>query len=161
MRKHAIMIDPQPWAFPDRPRVLIELADPEAALQLSVAIRKAGCAVAVCQGPDASTDPTTRCPLHMLEPCVAVEGADLVVTALDFDQESGRDVLRGLRTRYPSIPLVVATTVRQSRDLAELLAGCIVVSADAKPERIVAAVAEALPSLPKSRRFSAQARLDA
>lgn len=104
MRKRPVTIDLQPWPYPERPRVLIEHHQPDAALELATAIRQAGCTVGICRGPDATADPATRCPLHRLEPCIAVEGADLVVTALDLEEEEGRQVLRGLRTRYPSTP---------------------------------------------------------
>ena len=144
--KRAVTIDPQPWQFPGRPRVLIESADPGGAAELSAALRRAGCVVATCRGPDGGADPEIRCPLHGLGPCVAVEGADLVVTALDLDQESGRDVLRGLRTRYPSVPLVVVATAAQAGDLDELLAGCTRVSSEAETAELLAAVLAALPS---------------
>jgi CheY-like chemotaxis protein len=146
MRKRVATIDLQPWAYPERPRVLIELADPDAALELAAAIRRAGCTVGICRGPDARADPATRCPLHRLEPCVAVEGADLVVTALDLEEEDGRQVLQGLRTRYPSTPLVVAATVGESLELGELLVGCTVVPVAAEPEQFVTAILGALPS---------------
>jgi len=57
-----------------------------------------------------------------------------------------KQVLRGLRTRYPSTPLVVAATVGETLDLGELLEGCTVVSVDAEPEQVAAAVRGALPS---------------
>jgi CheY-like chemotaxis protein len=151
MRKRAVMIDLQPWAYPERPRVLIEHPRPDSALQLATAIRQAGCTVGICRGPDATADRATRCPLHRLEPCVAVEGADLVVTALDLEEEDGRQVLRGLRTRYPSTPLVVAATVGETLDLGELLEGCTVVSVDAEPEQVAAAVLGALHSDSRNR----------
>lgn len=82
---------------------------------------------------------------------MAVEGADLVVTALDLEQEEGRGVLRGLRTRYPSTPLVVEATVGQTLELDDLLAGCTVVPERSEPEQLVAAVVGALPSDSRSR----------
>jgi CheY-like chemotaxis protein len=144
MRKRALTIDLQPWPFPDRPRVLIEHADPDRSLELASAINSAGCAVGVCRGLDATGNPATRCPLHRLEPCVAVEGADVVVTALDLEQEDGREVLRGLRTRYPGIPLVVAATVTETLELGDLLAGCTVVPVDAESKQLTQAVVTAL-----------------
>jgi CheY-like chemotaxis protein len=140
MRKRALTIDLQPWPFPDRPRVLIEQADPDRSLELATALNKAGYAVGICRGPDVAGTPATRCPLHRLGPCVAVEGADLVVTALDLEQEDGRQVLRGLRTRYPGIPLVVAATVTETLELGDLLTGCTVVPVDAEPKQLVQAV---------------------
>lgn len=146
MWKRAVTIDLQPWAYPERPRVLIELSDPDTALELAAAIRRAGCTVGICRGPDATADPVKRCPLHRLEPCIAVEGADLVVTALDLEEEDGRQILQGLRTRYPSTPLVVAATVGETLELGELLVGCTVVPVAAEPEQFVTAILAALPS---------------
>lgn len=133
-------IDLQPWPYSERPRVLIEHPSPDLALRLATAIRRSGCTVAICSGPEASR----RCPLHCLEPCIAVEGADLVVTALDLRRDDSRDVLRGLRTRYPDTPLVVAATVQETLDLADLLEGCVVVPVDCSPERFAAAVLQGL-----------------
>jgi hypothetical protein len=140
MRKRARTIELQPWAYPERPRVLIEHPDPDAGLELAVAIRRAGCTVGICRGPDATGDLPTRCPLHGLEPCVAVEGADLVVTALDLDREEARRVLEGLRTRYPSTPLAVLATVGQTLELGSLLEGCTVLPVTATPEQVAAHV---------------------
>ena len=78
-------------------------------------------------------DSATRCPLHQLEPCALVQGADVVVTALGLGREDGRDVLHGLRTRYPSTPLVVEATVSESLELADELAGCTVVPNQSMP----------------------------
>lgn len=135
MRRRAATIDLQPWPFSERPRVLIEHPDPDAGLELAAALRGAGFAVAICRGPDG----TARCPVHKLEPCVIVEGADVVVTALDLERE-GRDVLEGLRTRYPDTPLVVEATAAESIELADALYGCTVVPVDAEPGRVVEAV---------------------
>jgi CheY-like chemotaxis protein len=154
MRKRATTIDLPPWPYPERPRVLIEHPDPDTALELATAIRHAGCTVGICRGPDATTDPATRCPLHRLEPCVAVEGADLVVTVLDLEERDGREVLRGLRARYPSKPLVVAATVGETLEHGDLLEGCTVVPVSTEPEQVVAAVLDALPSDSRNRKAS-------
>ncbi len=140
MRRRARTIELQPWAYPGRPRVLIEHRDPDAGLELAAAIRRAGCTVGICRGPDATADRPTRCPLHGLEPCVAVEGADLVVTALDLDHEEARRVLEGLRTRYPSTPLTVLATEGQTSELGGLLEGCTVLSVATTPEQVAAEV---------------------
>lgn len=144
MRKRAATIDPAPWPYPAGPLVLIEHPDPDKALELATAIRKAGCAVGICRGPDPTGDPPTRCPLHRLEPCVAVEGADLVVTVLDLTEPDGREVVRGLRMRYPSVPLVLAATIAQTLELGDVLEGCTVVRIDAEPDEVVAAVLDGL-----------------
>ena len=145
MRKRPVTIELQPWAYPEWLRVLIEHADPDVGLELAAAIRRAGCTVGICRGPDARADPATRCPLHGLEPCVAVDGADLIITGLDLEQEDGRAVLRGLRTRYASKPLVVLATVGKALELGDALERCTVVPVGADPERIVAVVLDALP----------------
>jgi hypothetical protein len=144
VKKRAATIALHPWPFLNGPRVLIEHPDPNEALELAGAIRRAGCSVYICRGPARSGDPPTRCPLHKLEPCVAVEGADAVVTALDLADEDGVRVLRGLRTRYPSKPLIVAATVSQSLELGDVLEGCTVVPVDEGPDTLAAAVCEAL-----------------
>lgn len=146
MWKRATTIDLLPWRFDERPRVLIEHPDPDRGLELGTAIRRAGFTVGVCTGPDAAADPATRCPLHRLQPCVGVEGADLVVTALDLETKDGRGVLRGLRTRYATTPLVVMATVGEAIEFEDVLQGCTVVAVDADPEEVTAAVVDALPS---------------
>jgi hypothetical protein len=145
MRKQAVMMDPGPWRFPGGPRVLIEHPDPAVGLELATAIRQAGCGVAICRGPDASATPATRCPLHRLEPCAVVEGADVVVTALGFDREEACEVVRGLRMRYPHTPLVVEATGIETSELGDELAGCTVLPPDTEPARVAEAVIAALP----------------
>jgi hypothetical protein len=140
MPRRARTIELKPWPYSERPRVLIEHPDPDSGLELAAAMRRAGCTVGICRGPDATGDPATRCPLHGLEPCVAVEGADLVVTALDLDREDARQVLNGLRTRYPSTPLTVLATVDQTVELDDLLEGCTVLPVGATPDQITAEV---------------------
>ena len=145
MRKRPRTIDLAPWPFDDRPRVLVEHPDPDRGLAIGTAIRQIGIAVGVCTGPDSGGDPATRCPLHHLQPCVAVEGADLVVTALPLDTIDGQGVVRGLRARHPSTPLVVLATVGQTLELGAVLTGCTVLAVDAPPAEIAAAVADAMP----------------
>lgn len=140
MRKQATTIDLKPWPFTQRPRVLIEHADPDEGLEIASELRRRGCTVGICLGPNASGDRPTRCPLHKLDPCVVVEGADAVVTVLGLEREEARGVVRGLRTRYPSTPIVVAATVAETLELADDLEGCTVVPKDAAPEHVVRAV---------------------
>jgi hypothetical protein len=140
MRKRPVTIELGPWRFDQRPRVLIEHPDPEAGLEFATAFRRAGCTVAICRGPNASGPQPTRCPLHGLEPCAVVEGADVVVTALGFDLDESRAVLRGLRMRYPSTPLVVLVALADALALERELAGCTVLPQDAEQERVVGAV---------------------
>ena len=144
MPRTAATIDLTPWPYAEHPRVLIEHADPDSSLELAAALRQAGVTVAICRGPDAAADPALRCPLHRLEPCVVVDGADAVVTALDLGSNDGREVLRGLRTRYPATPLIVGATTAESLELADLLDDCTVVPVDAAPEVVTSAVLAAL-----------------
>ena len=139
-QKRPSTIELMPWPFDERPRVLIEHPDPDEALELAAAVRKKGCTVGICRGPDARAEPATRCPLHRLEPCVAVAGADLVVTALDCEQEDARAVLRGLRTRYPGTPVIALTTVAATLELVDVLQGCTVLPVDTAPARVAAEV---------------------
>jgi hypothetical protein len=146
MRRRArTTIDPRPWAFPGRPRVLIEHPDPDAGLELAGALRRAGCTVGICRGPDATGDPATSCPLHGLEPCAAVEGSDFVLTALELDRQDARRVLEGLRTRYPSTPLAVLATPEQSSELGELLEGCLVLPVDAPVTQVANEISARIP----------------
>lgn len=140
MRKRSATIDLQPWPFAGRPRVLVEHPDPDTCLELVAELRRRGYAVALCSGPEADA----RCPLHDLESCAAVEGADVVVTALGFGREDARAVLRGLRTRYEGKPLVVEAAVADALELEDELQGCTVVPVDAEPARIADAVSGAL-----------------
>lgn len=144
--KRPTTIDLEPWPFTQRPRVLIEHPDPDEGLELATALRRAGCTVAICRGPDGAGDPPTRCPLHDFQPCIAVEGADVVVTFLGFGREDARGVLRGLRVRYGETPLVVAAAVADTLELEDELRGCTVVAEDAAPDQVVGAVLSALPA---------------
>jgi CheY-like chemotaxis protein len=139
-------LDLKPWPFAERPRVLIEHPDPDARLEIAVALRDAGCTVAMCTGPESEGSPATRCPVHKLEPCAIVDGADVVLTGLAFDEDDGRNVLQGLRARYPSTPLVVEATVIDALELKDLLEGCTVIPQDAEPSHVVNAVLAALPA---------------
>jgi CheY-like chemotaxis protein len=121
--------------------VLVEHPVPETCLELVAELRRRGCAVAICSGPDA----LAKCPLHSFDSCVAVEGADVIVTALGFDREDAREVLRGLRTRYPSTSLVVEVAVADALELEDELYGCTVVSEEAAPAEIADAVVGLLP----------------
>src|SRR6266540_1023891 len=52
----------------------------------------------------------------------------------------------GSELATPAHPLVVVATVGETLDLGELLEGCTVVSVDAEPEQVAAAVRGALPN---------------
>jgi CheY-like chemotaxis protein len=137
MRSRSFTLDLQPWAFAGRPRVLVEHPDPDSCMDLVAELRRRGCTVAICKGPDSDA----RCPVHSLEPCCAVEGADVVLTALGFEREDARSVLRGLRTRYPSTPLIVEAAVADALELEDDLRGCTVIPENAEPGRVAEIVA--------------------
>jgi predicted dinucleotide-binding enzyme len=159
-------IEPGPSRFPRRPRVLIEHPDPDAGLALATALRSDGCNVTICRGPESAADPAagirpsrrglafegvfcfidTPCPVRQLERCMAVERADVVVTALGLEHQAAREVLAGLRTRYPNTPVVVEATLPDVLELERELRGCTVLPQDAEPKLVVEAVLAALPS---------------
>jgi hypothetical protein len=144
MWRRSRTIELGPWPFDERPRVLIEHPNPDRGLELGTAIRRTGLTVGFCTGPDSAGDPARQCPLHRLQACVTVEGADVVVTGLDLGTNDSRDVVRALRTRYPSTPLVVLATVGQAIELADALMGCTVLAVDADADQVARAVVEAI-----------------
>jgi hypothetical protein len=77
---------------------------------------------------------------------VAVEGADVVVTALDLDAQESRAVVEGLRIRYEHRPLVALATVAQTLELGDALQECTVLAIDSEPSRVATAVREVLPT---------------
>ena len=59
----------------------------------------------VCPGP--ARGPKSHCPLLAGERCPLADGADAVVYALRPDDERAREVLAGLRTLHPAVPVCV------------------------------------------------------
>jgi hypothetical protein len=59
---------------------------------------------------------------------------------LGYEREVAREVLRELRTRYPSTPLLVVVPSEIDADLREVLDSCHQLPAGATPEQVVAAV---------------------
>jgi len=116
-----VTVSSRPWQFEGPPLVLVEHDDPEAGQALARALRLEGYDVALCRGPEALADPATGlsprrrglafhgvfssvdpvCPVREGDSCLAVERADVVVSAL------GREGTDALRQRYPETPLVV------------------------------------------------------
>ncbi len=131
----AASLDPQPWRW-GHPRVLVEHPDEAAGLAIASGLRFAGYAVAVCPGPRGRG----KCPLTGPAGCAPAHDADLVVCSLGYEHEAPREVLRELRTRYPSVPLLVEVPSDIDAGLRELLDGCHQLPAPATPEQIVAAV---------------------
>ncbi len=130
-----VKLRPEPWRW-GHPRVLVEHPDEQAGLAISSALRFAGYAVVICPGPPGRG----KCPLTGPEGCAPAHDADLVVCALGYEGEKGRAVLREMRTRYPSIPVLVEVPSEMDAELAELLNGCEQLAEPATPEQVVSAV---------------------
>ena len=139
MRSRARRLSPQPWPWIGARRVLVEHPDESRGMALVSALREAGYAVALCPGPTESE----RCPLLDCEGCAVTEGADAVVSCLDFDEAEAREVLRALRLQRPSTPVVVGSSAEPAESSSSLLKADAVVS-DGAPRRVVAAVHEVL-----------------
>jgi DNA-binding NarL/FixJ family response regulator len=141
IRRSKTVLSPQPWSWPG-PRVLIEHPDETAGLALASSLRQAGFAVAICPGPEQAD----RCPLTGPEGCAAAHGADAVVSSLGLGRPQAREVVESLRRRYPQIALIVVVAAGQEAAWPDLLDGCQIVSAPARPEQLVSAVQQALAS---------------
>ncbi len=128
-------INPQTWRW-SHPRVLVEDPDEKAGLAIASGLRFAGYAVAVCPGPRAHG----QCPLTGPAGCAPAHDADIVVCNLGYERGVAREVLRELRRRYPSTPLLVVVPPEVDADLQELLDGCHQLPAGATREQVVAAV---------------------
>lgn len=133
-------LNPEPWPWPGRPRVLVESADESAGLELSSALRAVGYGVAICPGPMEKE----RCPLAGPEDCAIAHGADVIVSNLGLERAEGRAVLRALRTRCPDVPLVVEVGPGQDAEWPDLLRGCELVHTPVTPDELVSAVKRAL-----------------
>ena len=128
-------LKPQPWRW-SHPRVLVEHPDEATGLALASDLRFAGYAVAVCPGPGGHG----RCPLTGPEGCAPAHDADVVVSLLGTEDETGLEVLHELRTRYPDTPLIVEVPSGIDVDLRGQLDGCHRLPAPASPAQVVAAV---------------------
>jgi hypothetical protein len=128
-------INPQTWRW-SHPRVLVEDPNEKAGLAIASGLRFAGYAVGVCPGPRGHGE----CPLTGPAGCAPAHDADLVVCNLGYEREVAREVLRELRTRYPSTTLLVVVPHDIDADLRELLDGCHQLRTGATPDQIVIAV---------------------
>lgn len=132
-------IRPQPWRW-SHPRVLVEHPDEAQALAITQALRFAGYAVAVCAGPKVPE----QCPLCGFGDCATAHDADLVVSCLGADRDVGREVVQALRTRCPSVPLLVEVP-QGAEPLVEDSASLL--PTGATPEQIVSAAQRLLGEL--------------
>ena len=64
-----------------------------------------------------------KCPLTGPEGCAPAHDADLVVCALGYEGDTGREVLREMRTRYPSVPVLVEVPSEIDAELEQMLEG--------------------------------------
>jgi hypothetical protein len=142
MPTHARTIRPTPWPF-GHPRVVVEHAEREVAMEYAVALRNAGYSVALCKGPARTERGYERCVLVGGDECVAVDGADVVVAALGVRAPRKRAVLEALRLRHPDKPLVVELSPGDAEAWDELVDGLYVVVTPVEPEELVAAVDDA------------------
>lgn len=131
-----------PWTWPDRPRVLIEDASEEPGSPVIEGLRRAGFAVAVCPGPRGDAG-DARCPLVEHGECPLVEGADIVLWGLDLDRAESRTELEALRSRHPSLPVVVRAAADEAARWSKAVEGSPLVARSAGPDEVVEAVAEA------------------
>jgi CheY-like chemotaxis protein len=131
-------LNPQPWPW-SGPRVLVEHRDEAAGMALASSLREAGYAVAVCPGPDKAE----RCPLTGPEGCAVAHGADVIVSSLDLDRPEAREAVQALRARCPDTPLIVEVAPGKEAGW-DFLAGCELVVSPISPDRLVAAVDQAL-----------------
>ncbi|HUV09546.1 MAG TPA: hypothetical protein VMX12_01115 [Acidimicrobiia bacterium] len=125
-----------------RPRVLVENPDVGVGFALERFLEAEGCEVAVCGGPDRLR--RHRCPLVFDEDCALAAGADVIVHGLNPDRPEHAEVLRALRAKHPSTPLVVEVTNPTAARHAGLLADCVVVPFPATRGSLRGAVDRAL-----------------
>ena len=93
-----------PGAVPARPRVLVEESSEVNRYSDFSLFRAAGFDVAICSGPDESSD----CPLvHDVGGCPLVDESDVVLFGLDLGDPDVRDVLHAHLVRNPDRPVVV------------------------------------------------------
>ena len=133
----------QGWAERgSRPRVLVENPDVGVGFALERALEADGCEVAVCGGPDRL--PRHRCPLVFDEDCALAAGADVIVHGLNPDRPEQAEVLRALRAKHPSTPVVVEVPNPTAARHRGLLADCVIVPFPATRDSLRAAVDRAL-----------------
>ena len=139
MLRRTRTIRPDPWAY-GRPRVLIEHSDEAVSARYVDTLRRAGYAVAVCRGPSGEGRPPEKCVLASGERCVAVDGADVVVSGLGVRGPEKRAVLEALRSHHPTKPLVVEVAAGELDSFGELVDGVHLVVSPVEPDELLAAV---------------------
>lgn len=103
------------------PRALVECEDPVIQDGLVRVLHEEGYVVAACGGPRARA--SHACPLVSEGTCGLVEGADVVVHALDGSDPANRAILASIREQAPETPVVIEVGPRANAS-TELAAGC-------------------------------------
>lgn len=142
-RQRVTTISTGPWRF-SRPRVLIEHFDQTIAFELVATLRRAGFSAAICRGPSDSPDAPERCVLTTGEPCLFVDGADVVVSGLGVGTAERRAVLEALRRHHPRKPLVVVVSPPELHLYGDLLDDLHVLVDPVEPAELRAAVEDAV-----------------
>ena len=106
----------------DRPRAVVEDADPAGRRNAERELRRAGYEVLGCCGPE--TLARRRCPVEEGEACPAISDADLVITTLRDATGRLPRVLRRLRETHADVPTVVRAPAPVAHGLRHELVGC-------------------------------------
>lgn len=126
-------------------RVLVVHHDQDMADQEADSLRRFGYEVQQCAGPTFGP-----CPILHGKPCLAVEGADVLVYDVwaSGDTDSERDLIEQLREQHPQIPIVL-TSPGMAFDWVETsgLHGVTSLVGPASGERLRVAIQEALGSV--------------
>lgn len=100
---------PPNWrGLPKGRRVLVEHRDPLSRGILERRLRASGYRAVSCAGP-AGPGKKVSCPLLRQEPCPAVEGADAIVSGLDFRHDHNRLIAARIARARPDCPLFLDT----------------------------------------------------
>jgi hypothetical protein len=103
-----------------RPRVLIEDANPALAASDFAAYADAGFDVAVCSGPEQAEE----CPVLRGADCPLAANADVALFGPDRLFGVGREVLEAFGRRYPATARLVSVARRDSEGRYSLPEGC-------------------------------------
>ena len=106
-----------PWRAGQRPRILIEDADPGLAISDFSLFEQAGFDVAYCSGPDQDL---SGCPLLLGQQCPVLAGADAVLHGLD----PALGIAAAVHRQRPGIPVVVEQRRRADGSLQPIAEGC-------------------------------------
>lgn len=101
-----------------RPRLLIEDDRPALAISDFSLFQDAGFDVAYCSGPG---DDPGACPLQRGQRCPLLDGADVVLHALD----PGLGIAAVIRRQRPGLPVVVEQDRQQNGNPDQVPAGCV------------------------------------